>query len=165
MRIRAKAVLLLAMLFSLSSVLAAQPPTAGMSHEQAARELLDLVGGKDLAKTMSLAMVSQFRSNPDLAPYEDVFAKWIEKVYSQGDFERELVRLYVESFTEDELRQLTAIYKTPVGHKALRKLPELMQKGMAVGQRIAQEHMPELESMLAARKKELEAKEPTKPPQ
>jgi len=158
-----KAVLFLVLLVSLPAVLAAAEPSAsGSSHEQAARELFDLVGGKDLARSASLAMLNQFKSNPELAPYEDVFKTWIDKVWAESDMGREFVRLYTESFTEDELRQVIAFYKTPVGQKTLQKMPELLQQGMAYGQRQAQAHLPELQEAIAARKAELEAKEQKK---
>jgi hypothetical protein len=164
MRLRVKMVWFLAMLFALSSGLAAQTPAPSPPHQQAARELFEMIGGKDLAKTASMVILSQLASNPELARYEDIFKAWVEKIYAGDNIGKEIARLYTEAFTEDELRQLIAFYKTPVGQKALQKMPELMQKGMAYGQKLAEAHLPELQSMIAARKKELEAKE-QKPPQ
>ena len=161
---RMKAVLFLVLLVSLPAVLAAAEPSApGPAHAQAARELFDLVGGKDLARTASLAMLNQFKSNPELAPYEDVFKTWLDRVWAESDMGQEFVRLYTESFTEDELRQVIAFYKTPVGQKTLQKMPELLQKGMSYGQREAQAHLPELQQAITARKLELEAKEQKNP--
>jgi len=153
----------LMLLFLPIALAAAEPPAPDAAHEQAARELFDLVGGKDLARTASLAMLNQLKANPELAPYEDVFKTWLDKVWTESDMGQEFVRLYTASFTEDELKQVIAFYKTPVGQKALQKMPELMQQGMAYGQQEAQAHLPELREAIAARKLELEAKEQKNP--
>lgn len=154
-----RAVGLLAVLsscFAVAAAAAAPPPVS--PREQAARELFDMVGGKNLAQTASMAMIAQLKSNPELAPYQDVFENWIRKVYAGNPLDKQMVRLYAETFTEPELRQMIAFYKTPVGQKALQKMPELMQKGVAIGQQLAQAHMPELQAAIAARKRELESK-------
>jgi hypothetical protein len=163
MKISGRAVGILAVLFSWAAVAAAAgAPAAASPREQAARELFDMVGGKNLAQTASMAMIAQLKSNPELAPYQDIFENWIRKIYANNPLDKEMVRLYAETFSEPELRQLIAFYKTPVGQKALQKMPELMQKGMAIGQQLAQAHLPELQAAIAARKRELEAK-PKKP--
>jgi uncharacterized protein len=47
--------------------------------------------------------------------------------------------VYARNFSADELRELTAFYRTPLGQKMLQKLPVVMQESMAVGQRFGQE--------------------------
>jgi hypothetical protein len=145
-----------------STLLGADAKPAVSSHEQAARDLYELIGGKNLAKTASMAMLAQFKSNPQMAPYQDIGENWVNKIYAGDNFDQQLVRLYADTYSEDELRQIIAFYKTPVGQKMLQTMPELMQKGMAIGQTLAQEHMPELQQAIAARQRELEAKEQKK---
>ena len=157
MKIFGRAVGVLVVLLSCAVVAAAaNAPVAVSSREQAARELFDMVGGKNLSQTASMTMIAQLKSNPELAPYQDVFENWIRKIYADNPLDKQMVSLYAETFTEPELRQLIAFYKTPVGQKALQKMPELMLKGMAIGQQLAQAHMPELQAAIAARKRELE---------
>jgi len=156
----------LAALFCFASALpAADAKAAISSHEQAARELYGMVGGQKLAAAAGSAMMVQFASNPELAPYKDILEGWIQKVYAGGAFDKEMVRIYAEAYSEDELRQLIAFYQTPIGRKTLQIMPELMQKGMAVGQKLAQEHLPELQQAIAARESELKAQEPKPAPQ
>jgi hypothetical protein len=142
-----------------SALLAADAKAAVSSHEQAARELYELMGGKNLAQTASMAVVAQLQSNPEMAPYKDVLESWVHKVYSGDTIDKQMVQLYVETYSENELRQIIVFYKTPVGQKVLSKMPEIMQKGMTIGQTLAQEHMPELREALTARQHELEAKQ------
>lgn len=162
MNVLRKTAFALALSLTLSATGALAEGTAASPHEQAAQELYEMVGGRDLAKQMTDAMVAQMASNPALAPYQDVLTDWFKKINAGGALETEVVRLYVETFSESELREMIAFYKTPVGQKALQKMPELLQKGMAVGQKLAQDHMPELKAAIAARKRELD-KEKKKP--
>ena len=50
----------------------------------------------------------------------------------------ETVPLYARTFTADELKQITAFYRTPVGAKMLTSMPKLMGEGMQLGQQIMQ---------------------------
>jgi uncharacterized protein len=145
-----------AVLLLVANVLAPQEPAPMSSHERVARDLYQLSGGDKLAEAGAEAMMETFRQNPELAPYEDVFRAWIRKVFAAGDFESEMARIYMKAFTEGELLEITSFYKTPVGKKALAKLPSLMQQGAEIGRRRAQENAAELEAMLAKAKEERE---------
>ncbi|NYE62299.1 hypothetical protein FHW58_003514 [Duganella sp. 1224] len=52
------------------------------------------------------------------------------------DILNETVPIYARNFSADELKQITAFYRTPVGAKMLTKMPQLMGEGMQVGQQI-----------------------------
>ena len=47
--------------------------------------------------------------------------------------------IYARNFTVDELRELTAFYRSPLGQKVQQKLPTVMQESMAMGARFGQE--------------------------
>lgn len=46
------------------------------------------------------------------------------------------VPIYARNFSADELKQIAAFYRTPVGAKMLAKMPQLLGEGMQVGQQI-----------------------------
>ncbi|HSK77606.1 MAG TPA: DUF2059 domain-containing protein [Thermoanaerobaculia bacterium] len=144
----------------LSGALPAQEPAPASSHERAARELFRLFGGEKAAEVGAEAMLGTIRENEELASYEDVFRAWFRKVFATEDFESEMVALYMGAFSEGELREITAFYKTPVGQKALALVPELMKQGAEVGLRRVNEHAAELEEMLAQARKEREGETP-----
>ena len=48
----------------------------------------------------------------------------------------EMVPLYTNNYSVEEIRQLTAFYKSPVGRKMMTLTPKLAAEGMAIGQRI-----------------------------
>ncbi|WP_197065225.1 DUF2059 domain-containing protein [Massilia sp. 9096] len=56
----------------------------------------------------------------------------------------EMVPLYAETFTLDEIRQLTAFYASPVGQKTLEVMPALMGRGMEIGNRIMMPRMQKI---------------------
>lgn len=49
------------------------------SHEAAARRLVHITGGANMAESGAEAMMGMIRGNPDLAPYEDIFRAWYKK--------------------------------------------------------------------------------------
>ena len=149
----------IAVLF-LPVALPAQQAAKPSSHEEAAREIYRLLGGEKAAEAGAEAMMVMVRDNPEIAPYEDVFRAWLQKVFAAEDFESEVVALYMKSFSEAELRELAKFYKTPVGQKALSLFPELMKQGAEIGMRRGQEHAGELEEMLAQARREREGESP-----
>lgn len=146
----------LTLFLALAGAARAQEAAPLSSHEKAARELYQLLGGSKLAESGAEAMMGMVRQNPELAPYEDVFRAWYQKVFAAGDLESEVAQLYMGAFSEAELRELEAFYKTPIGQKALATLPELMKKGAELGMRRGQEHAAELQEMLEKAKAERE---------
>jgi uncharacterized protein len=133
------------------------------AHEQAARELYRMIGGDRLIQQASDAMLVTVRSNPALAPYEDVVKEWFTKVIAGSHIEDEMAKAYADAFSEKELRELIAFYQSPVGQKALDNMPSMMRRGAEIGARLARENADDLEAMIAKRKKELEAIDKAKP--
>ena len=50
----------------------------------------------------------------------------------------QIAGLYAKFFTADELRQLTAFYRGPVGQKFLQIMPRIMQDSMTIGQKFGE---------------------------
>ncbi|MBB3119525.1 DUF2059 domain-containing protein [Pseudoduganella violacea] len=48
----------------------------------------------------------------------------------------EMIPLYARHFTVDEMRQIANFYRTPVGQKSLREMPQLMTEGMQIGEKV-----------------------------
>jgi uncharacterized protein len=63
------------------------------------------------------------------------------------DFKVDTAAVYAEVFTEDELRQIIAFYRTPIGEKMLARMPELMQKSMQIAQQRMASVMPEIKKL------------------
>ena len=56
----------------------------------------------------------------------------------------ETVPLYARAFSADEIHQITAFYRTPVGAKLLATTPQLMSEGMQLGQKVVSRRLTPL---------------------
>ncbi|HZM69481.1 MAG TPA: DUF2059 domain-containing protein [Candidatus Cryosericum sp.] len=136
---------------------------ASSAADEAATELLLVMDVERMMMGGASAMTdSIIQDNAGLAPYRDVILEWAGKVMTWDALAPKLVTMYTESFTESELRDLAAFYRTPAGRKALSVMPELMRRGAMLGSQVANEHMDELQEMLQKRAEQLE-KQPPQP--
>lgn len=143
-----------------SYALAAENPPPD-THRQAAEEFIKVIG---LEKTMlagaTAAIDAQVQANPAMAPYRDTVIAWAKKFMTWDAFGPKVVAMYAEAFTEPELRDLIAFYKTPTGRKSLATMPDLMRRGAMVGAEVARAHLPDLETMIEERKAEIDKEQP-----
>jgi hypothetical protein len=74
----------------------------------------------------------------------------MQKVFTDptlvDDMIAEMVPIYAETYTLDEIRQLTAFYASPLGQKLQAKMPELMSRSMQISQRVL---MPRIQKAMA----------------
>jgi|WetSurMetagenome_2_1015567.scaffolds.fasta_scaffold57065_3 uncharacterized protein len=130
------------------------------SHSSVALELLEMMNmEKTLTQGVDIALSAQLKANPSLKPYEDILRNFMSKYMNWPNLKDRFVELYVNEFSEDELRELIVFYKTDIGKKAIEKLPLLYAKGSELGQQVVQEHMAELTDAIQSRAKELNKKE------
>ena len=126
----------------------------------------DLVGVLDLERIVmggATAMIdAMIEQNPNLGPYRSTILKWAERFMTWETMGPQVVALYADTFTEPELRDMIAFYKTPTGKKVLAVTPDLTRRSAAMGADIAKAHMAELQDMVRERAAELE-KDGSKP--
>lgn len=133
--------------------------TVSASRLAAAHEVLRVMDmERQILSGVKTMLDAQLTAAPALRQYRDVMQAWAEKYLTWGVMGDRLARVYAQTFTERELRELTAFYRTPIGQKVARVTPALMQRGADVGAAVAQEHMAELESMIQARARELQGR-------
>lgn len=53
-----------------------------------------------------------------------------------SEVEQATIPIYTKHFTVDEIKQLTALYQSPLGKKMLEKMPLILSDSMEMGQRI-----------------------------
>ena len=139
---------------TLSASVSAQeyPP----SHLEAAEELLIQVNTDELMdRAVDEMLQTQLAQNTSLEPFEDVMRDFFAEHLSWKAMREEMTRLYAATFTEEELREIAAFYRTPTGQKAIATMPDLMVQGMRLGQQAVQQHMPDLQRRVEQRVKEL----------
>jgi hypothetical protein len=109
-----------------------------------------------VSDTAAAMIESEVSRNPGLTPYKDIMLQWLTKYMTWDAMAPELTKLYLANYTEGELKELAAFYKSPVGQKTLTKMPELMQETAMIGARLGQPHSEELKQAMAARSEELQ---------
>jgi hypothetical protein len=147
-----KIVVVLVLLLGIAAPAAAQKYEPANSHERAAAELIQLLKVEESSRMAIDAMIeSMVAQNPMLAEVRDIFNDFFREFSRWEALYPEYIRIYRNAYTEAELRELIAFYKTPVGRKTVELMPRLMQEGMEVGQRQMEPHLPELQRRLQAR--------------
>ncbi len=124
-------------------------PAHSSDSEAAAERLLKLMNMDNVFDQMvEQSLAAQLAQNPQLAQFREVMLEFLNKHLSWQSLKPEMVAVYAETFTTDELGEISAFYETPTGQKALQKMPELFSKGAQIGMRRVQENIPELQAML-----------------
>ena len=124
------------------------------SHRKAAETLLIMTNvDKSLPKMVEQVLASQLQQNPQLTPYREVMQRFLNKYMNWESLKEEVMTAYTQEFTEPELKQLTAFYKTPLGQKAVEKMPKLLFIGGQIGMRRVQANEAELRQMIEAESK------------
>lgn len=143
---------------------AAPTPAANAASAAAVREVLDAMNYRvtwaAMMGQMTKAMPGMIRQQTEVALKADSrltdaqrkerlakmeadmpkIAEMMDKVMNDpglvAEMEAEMTTLYTRYFTTDELKQMAAYYRSPLGAKSLQVMPQLMAESMAIGQRV-----------------------------
>jgi uncharacterized protein len=127
------------------------------SHRKAAENLLSVMEvDKSPPKLVAQVLEGQLQRNPQLAPHREVMQRFLNKYLNWESVKEDTITAYTQEFTEQELKQLTEFYKTPLGKKANEKMPRLTFIAGEIGLKRAQEHQAELQQMIEAEKSKKE---------
>ena len=162
-----KNIMIVALLFSVvvtSSLFAGEA-----SHKRAALELLEVANTQEMLDQMmssiSDMMEQQFKAlklppggEEAAAAFQREIIDWFSEFFVWEQMRDLYVDIYVDVFTEDELKELIRFYQSPLGQKVLKKMPELMQKSIEKTQALLQSKMPEFQKRLQKTISELKEK-------
>ena len=96
------------------------------------KKLLELTGAGKMGVQAAESMLNSFKTSYKEVPEEF----WI-------DFKKELnpealvnlmIPIYDKYYTDDDIKQLTDFYQTPIGKKVISNTPLIMQESMQAGQ-------------------------------
>ena len=111
--------------------------------------MMTAMGIEKLTEDVMTQMLDvQIKSNPMLETKRSAMQAFFKKYMSWSSLKEEYIKIYQSEFTEAELKDITAFYKTPTGKKMAEKAGVLAIKGSSMGQQRVQEHLPELQEML-----------------
>ena len=122
------------------------------------RELMEVTGAKDLGQQLITAGMEQFRStvldsqpnNPRAKQFVDAFVARFQKHFDPDSLTEHVIPIYDKYLTSEDLKSLLDYYRSPLGQRMLKALPEVTREsqatGFALGQKAAQETMEELKA-------------------
>lgn len=148
----------------IASLVVCAPPAfaSEATHRAAAEEMVRLARVDQLMKSLFDQMKASMNAilNDNARSVEDrvragkisdkVFAI-MEQEMSWDKMKDDFVDLYMKTYSEDEIRQINAFYKTPAGQAMIEKMPQLMKASTAISQKYTrrmlermQKEIPEL---------------------
>ena len=146
---------------ALAFVTLSQPARAqdtSATHRDAVKQLMAVTHLREVtAQSMDDVVKSQMAQMPQLKPYESIMQTFLKEQMDWSALEPEFTRIYMEVFTEKELRDIIAIYQTPAGQMMLAKMPVLLVKTNEFTQRRLQAGLPVLMQRLQAAMQEKSA--------
>lgn len=134
------------------------PPIPKDFHDEIV-QLLDLIGSKSLAMQYSEAFnrmeIGRLKSQDPQFPQKEIDAVKEETGRFMAEKLPELIErlvpVYARHFTREEVRELIAFYKTPIGAKTIRELPLIASESLGVGNYWGKGVSPELQGRINAR--------------
>jgi uncharacterized protein len=138
-RLRFAVLSLLTLVCAPPAPLSAQEPTpAAMA---AAREMLVAKGGLTFFDPVVPGVIESVKNtflptNLNLSRELNEVAAQLTKDFDskRGDVITNVTRIFAERFTEQELKQITAFYKTPIGQKMIKEEPAAIEQSLKVTQ-------------------------------
>jgi hypothetical protein len=131
---------------AIATVVASTALADAKSQRKAAEEMLNAMGVEaQMTKAIDIQIEAQAKTAPQL---KEPMKKFFDKHTGYASMKEEIITNYAEAFTEKELKEITAFYKTPVGKKLAGKLPELSGKSMELGGKRVMENQAELIKIL-----------------
>ena len=127
-------------------------PQAPTGREQAGRDFYKVLGGDQLVKKTVESLVSIAGRDPSVAPYEGIVRAWLDGSLASSHFGEDMSNYYSRTFTEKELKELTAFFRTPTGQKFVTQLPDAIQRAADLTGVIMEKNRKSLEDILATRK-------------
>jgi uncharacterized protein len=129
------------------------------SKSAKAEELLQLTQGDQMVKMMEpmmkgmVAQMDKDMSAEQRAKVGEMQGKMMALVAVRlSKAKPALVKVYTDTYTEEEIDGILAFYKSPVGKAFLQKMPEVMQRSMPVMMQMMGDLQPELKTMMEGMK-------------
>jgi hypothetical protein len=137
-------IILVVLLFVASPMLMAEK-----AKWKSVNELLDVsLFEKTMEESTNMAVKVMKEVNPEMRNYEGIVRSFYNKYFSADIIRKDIFEMYSEIFTEKEIKDITAFYKTTTGKKSLEKIPEIMDRSMQIAQKRLLQHKDELEKLL-----------------
>lgn len=134
-----RAAIVAAVLFACAAPVHAQQPSAAAIAS--AKEVMVMKGASKMFDALIPGVIEQaknifLQSNPGLGKDLNEVAAALRAEYAvrRDEIGNEIARLYASHFTEQELKELAAFYKSPLGKKMIEAEPKAIDQTMVFAQ-------------------------------
>jgi uncharacterized protein len=138
--------------------------------------MLNLVNMKEtlektssMLKQMVVAQIQKIKPAPEDSAAQAKVTSFMEKTMDLVSHEMswdkvkdEYITVYAETFTEQELKDIIAFYKTASGEALIKKQPEVMRRSLELSQKMMGQIMPKVQAMTNELKESILAQPPPK---
>ena len=119
---------------------------------------MEVLGTKNMGQQFLKASMDQLRANAAEAAskdarvqqFVDLFIERFQKHFDLNAVTETIVPIYDRHLSDEDLNGLLAFYKTPLGQRTLKVMPEIMREsqaaGFALGQKAGQETMLDIQT-------------------
>jgi hypothetical protein len=118
------------------------------SHRAAVERLFTLTRlQQKIDESVQTVAMLQLQQDPELAPRRDALTAFLEQHIGWNALHEDLVQMYLQAFSEQELETINAFYSTPTGQKVITTVPQLVQQRNRLAMRRLQENMAEFRAI------------------
>jgi uncharacterized protein len=139
-------------------------------------EMLKLTNANQMLNQMfgqMKGMVHAQMSKVDIPPdkrqqaeqMEQQILQLVQDSLSWEKLKPKMIEIYAATFTEEEIDGILNFYKSPAGQAMLQKMPQLMQRSIAMTQEASQDLMPQIQKMMDELKAQEKNGAASSPPQ
>jgi uncharacterized protein len=105
----------------------------------------------DQMKSIEMNQLNSMNIAPDqralVQQTQEQILQLLQNALSWDKLKPALVKVYTETFTEEEIDGILNFYKTPAGQALLQKMPTLIQRSMQTGQQMVADVLPQIQKM------------------
>ena len=124
--------------------------TDNESHRQQVEILYRLTQmEKKIQESVESVVQLQLRQNPQLVQHKKTVFDFFAKNIGWSALKNDITDMYINTFSEKELKDINAFYITPTGQKVITALPQLVQQRNQLAMQRLQQNIGELQQIIA----------------
>jgi len=118
------------------------------SHRAAVEQLFTLTRlQQKIDESVQTVAMLQLQQNPGLASRRDALTAFLEQHIGWNAMHEDLVQMYLQGFSEQELETINAFYSTAAGQKIITTVPELVAERNRLAMQRLQDNMAEFRAI------------------
>lgn len=113
---------------------------------QTAQRMIDQMKSGAVQQLLGVSVTADQQQKLD--QFTQRLGKIISDALNWNDLEPQYTKLYADAYTEEQIDDLLAFYKSPTGQVMVEKLPTLMQQANAITQQRMATAIPQIQELL-----------------